>query len=327
MAGMGGQSERRTRSVGERCMKMRVKQRTHIFGPVLRSDSKGGSVEGFTLIELLVVIAIIALLMAILLPALNKARRQGKRITCLSGLKQLSIAWMAYAEDNDGKIVNGGQAGAAPGQQVFDWVREPWWCTPPYPLPTSDEVGSGFPAKRFDWDLTLPYKEREWLLSKGALYKYCADLKSYRCPEVDKDMHRTYIMPGSMNAEWKGAPANYMPTGRVVKRIGQIKKSGERVIFFEEKRISPDAFQFPIPTSAAIPNWLFDKPNVMHGDGANFGFADGHADYHKWETEWMLKWAKTLEDNPVIGAPTPAQMTANPKDYNWLLMAVWGMTR
>jgi len=62
---------------------------------------------GFTLVELLVVIAIIAILMAILLPALNRAREQGKRIVCLNNLKQLTLAWILYADDNDGKIVNG----------------------------------------------------------------------------------------------------------------------------------------------------------------------------------------------------------------------------
>ena len=62
---------------------------------------------GFTLIELLVVIAIIAVLMAILMPALNRAREQGKRSTCLSNLKQLTLAWIMYADDNDDKLVCG----------------------------------------------------------------------------------------------------------------------------------------------------------------------------------------------------------------------------
>jgi len=66
-----------------------------------------GKRKGFTLIELLVVIAIIAILMAILMPALNRAREQGKRAACLSNLKQLTLAWILYADDNDDRIVNG----------------------------------------------------------------------------------------------------------------------------------------------------------------------------------------------------------------------------
>src|SRR4030042_942704 len=67
---------------------------------------KGRRVAGaFTLIELLVVIAIIALLMAILLPALGRAREQGKRAVCLHNLGQLMVAWNMYADDNAEKIV------------------------------------------------------------------------------------------------------------------------------------------------------------------------------------------------------------------------------
>ena len=71
------------------------------------------SEAGFTLVELLVVIAIIALLMAVLLPALNKAREHGKRAVCLSNLKQLTLAWLNYASANNDKIVNGAPIGPA----------------------------------------------------------------------------------------------------------------------------------------------------------------------------------------------------------------------
>src|SRR3989339_2244106 len=64
-------------------------------------------IRAFTLIELLVVIAIIAVLMAVLMPSLSRARKQGKRAACLNSLKQLGLAWIAYAGDNDDKIMNG----------------------------------------------------------------------------------------------------------------------------------------------------------------------------------------------------------------------------
>ena len=62
--------------------------------------------NGFTLIELLVVIAIIAILMAVLMPALQRVREQGKRAVCLNNLRQLHLCWHMYTDDSDGKIVN-----------------------------------------------------------------------------------------------------------------------------------------------------------------------------------------------------------------------------
>ena len=70
--------------------------------------------KGFTLIELLVVIAIIAVLMAILMPSLNRAKEQGKRAACLANLKQMTLAWLMYNDENDGLIVN-----RALGRQVL----------------------------------------------------------------------------------------------------------------------------------------------------------------------------------------------------------------
>jgi prepilin-type processing-associated H-X9-DG protein len=108
------------------------------------------------------------------------------------------------------------------------------------------------------------------------------------------------------------------PSERVAKRIGQIKKSAERVVFFEEKEISADAFQFPFNTTT--PYWGPDNPNIMHGDGANFGFADGHADYHKWECTQTIDWIRRNHTPPV---PTWAQCN---KDLKWMHNAVWGIT-
>ena len=279
------------------------------------------SEDGFTLVELLVVIAIIALLMAVLLPALNKARTQAKRIVCLNGLKQLVTAWMAYADNSDSKLVNGGQP---PSNVPFP--REPYWCTPMPPVPLTDETGTYSSTTRFDWDLALPYAERVSLLKRGALYRYCQNVKSYRCPEADKDMHRTYIMPESMNASMYPNPGAYHNEGQINKRMGQIKKSSERVVFFEEKRISPDAFMYPyLPSGNAY--WDSDIPNIMHGAGANFGFADGHADYHAWVCPTTFELCK-LPSAPASFATYLARAITECRnaDGKWMENAVWGVS-
>ncbi len=111
--------------------------------------------RGFTLIELLVVIAIIAVLMAILIPALHRAKEQGQRAVCLSNVKQLTLAWIMYAYENEDKIVNASTFFSRPG--------EPAW------------IGS-------QWQFNGTEQERRENLKDGILYKYCNDVDISNVP-------------------------------------------------------------------------------------------------------------------------------------------------
>src|SRR5438067_13897072 len=76
----------------------------------------------FTLVEILVVIAIIAILAALLLPALGRAKANGQRVSCLSHLKQLAAASQMYMADNEGRLVDNSPKGSPPAQRTNAWV-------------------------------------------------------------------------------------------------------------------------------------------------------------------------------------------------------------
>jgi len=214
--------------------------------------------RAFTLIELLVVIAVIAILMAILMPALRAAREQGKRAVCLSNLKQLTLAWLMYADDNEGKI---------PYSNVW-WS----WQPPPgvgpcwtewYDTPSNPESN--------------PEKE-DWLkgIKKGSLWQYCKNEKLYKCPNSKRDEYLTYTIVDSMNGYcgWD----DYDGYDKLkITNINQILRPGGRIVFIGESPVSTGTWGIKYSIEA----W-FDAPPKLHSKGTTFSFADGHSEYWKW---------------------------------------------
>ncbi|MCK4292950.1 MAG: prepilin-type N-terminal cleavage/methylation domain-containing protein [Planctomycetes bacterium] len=204
--------------------------------------------RGFTLIELLVVIAIIAILMAILMPALNRAKEQGKRAACLNNLRQLGLAWSLYADDNEGKIVNGNTITGSFNKDGTCWV---YW-----PGRSASE------------------EERIEGIKSGLLFPYCPNVKLYKCPTGLRGEVVTYAIVDAMN----GHDAIPGAEGHIVKNRSQIRRPGERVVFIDEGRLTPVSWTVYYDQE----KW-WDAPPIRHGNGTNFSFADGHSEYWKWK--------------------------------------------
>jgi prepilin-type N-terminal cleavage/methylation domain-containing protein/prepilin-type processing-associated H-X9-DG protein len=248
----------------------------------------------FTLIELLVVIAIIAILMAILVPTLNRAREQGKRAVCLSNLDQLTLAWIMYAEDNDYKIVNG----SAGFTRRHGGAVEPAWVGWHWPNPPSPE------------ETRLQLED----IQSGAMYGYCENVRIYKCPTGVRGETRTYSLVDAMNgAQYDdGSPRIPGTEGLTIKLLTNIKGPGERFVFIDEGLITPDSW-----TVHYLEESWWDQPTVRHGDGTNFSFADGHSEYWKWRDPRTVELAKmprqeyssadtTQPDNPDLHAAQKA---------------------
>ena len=275
---------------------------------------------GFTLIELLVVLAGVAIMVAMLLPALAGTRQNSQVIGCLANQKRLAAGWMMNARDNNDVLVpNRGLGGQSP--VVVNPQTNP-------DLQPGGNFAQWCPGNVQNITIALSYDK--WIKT-GLLYPYLSTLSVYHCPSdqnriprnvasaFQKTALRTYSMnswvqsmdgPGYNTAAFNGISGYIVYT-----KLANMSRPGpaRTWVFMEESPIGIDDAYFALDPGTTA-TW-FNVPAVLHGNTSVLTFADGHSDAHRWTDGNMIHGVGANHAGNNISADP------NSQDLAWLISA------
>jgi prepilin-type N-terminal cleavage/methylation domain-containing protein len=254
----------------------------------MNCSSKPTGRNGFTLIELLVVIAIIAILAAMLLPALAKAKIKAQGVQCMNNTKQLTLAWIMYTGDNKDYIAgvdNDQGAGTA-----SEWQTA--WC---------GGVMSDY-YNCIDTDT----------IEDGQLWPYARSLSIYHCP-ADVSTQGAALKPQiikgkprirSYSCSQTYIPENWLPSPpyKWYKKLGQIIDTSDTWVFIEENpvTINDGAFAVQMTPPGSTTGYNIDHPATYHAGATGLSFSDGHSSIHKWRSPLMADPTLTSSSDPAF---------------------------
>jgi prepilin-type N-terminal cleavage/methylation domain-containing protein/prepilin-type processing-associated H-X9-DG protein len=288
--------------------------------PVPRHPLNRGA---FTLIELLVVIAIIAILAAMLLPALASAKLKATESACLSNQKQLSLAFLMYASDNTDLIVGFGTENVA--------NADGYW-SPFYNGQTAPWNQSGVTT------LQAQKLVAACLKANDPLFSYAPNANVIHCPGDTRYQLKTpgngwamdsYSKPNSLAGDdtgqyWGQQGAGAAAATACYIRLSQMTAAAQTFAFVED--VDDRGYNegtwvlnwnLTTPEAGHSQSFTWEDPIPMyHGNVNTASFCDGHVAAHKWIDPALIKYGKSVAQGGSFSPPNPPNY--NSVDYNYV---------
>ncbi len=256
--------------------------------------------SALTWLQTLALAAVILFALALLFPMTTTARSGGRSILCMTNLHILGKAWLAYQEDNDGKLVNGHVPRSSVYANTPYWLTtssfsgpykdNAWWVNPPH-QPDGTYAGGS-------WDgFVCSLADEDNGIRSGKLFPYVGSSAAYHCP-ADLSWRRTKYRGGkrsyTITAVMHGDLPNDPDTADL---YSQIVRPSEKMVFVENTDTRGWNMGCWCLWASPAPMWVDALP-VFHGTFSVFGFADGHAEFHTWQNILEQDGLRSVAPNP-----------------------------